>query len=134
MAAGPSNSSVKRVVLLLVVLLAGCRHGSGQQQFFASEVEGMVVSGPHCPVERAESPCPDLPVAGAEVVALDGRGDVVGTDIADDDGRYGILLPPGRYTVTVRGLGGIQSASSVEAVVRPGAVTTVSILVDTGIR
>ncbi len=86
--------------LLLAVSLAGCgtatspaaRAGSGT-------VTGRVLAAPGCPVERASSPCPDIPVAGAQVRALRG-GKVVAAIRSRRGGAFQLRLDAGTYILT----------------------------------
>jgi hypothetical protein len=129
-----SNRAMKRIalVLLATALLGGCagRAGSGSND---SGIEGTVVSGPHCPVERADSPCPDQPVEATVVVSAT-NGDVVAKTKSDRGGRFRVAAEPGTYTLTVEALTGIRFAKPVTVTVRPGAFAHATVLVDTGIR
>ena len=125
---------MNRSVLLAVAVVttvAGC---AGQAASGTSGIDGRVVSGPHCPVERVDSPCPDLPVADARVVAFDQAGEEAGRTTSGSDGRFRLSLQAGAYTLTVEGLEGIQFAKPVAVQVPRGRHVGVTLLVDTGIR
>lgn len=88
-----------------------------------------------CPVERADSPCPDRPLADTEVRVLNERGDVVATTRTDRDGRFEIHLAPGSYTVVpVLDEPGPPSPIPVPVVVRPHRFAEITVPVDSGIR
>jgi hypothetical protein len=119
------------LAMAVVMTLAGC---AGETASGGSGIDGLVVSGPHCPVERVDSPCPDLPVAEATVVASDQAGDEAGRATSGSDGRFRLSLEPGPYTLTVEGLKGIQFAKPVAVQVPSGRYVGATLLVDTGIR
>ena len=114
----------------VLVLASACAEGGGAS---GSGVRGTVLAGPQCPVERAGSPCPDQPVAGALVRATQ-DGTVVATDRTDTDGRFSIALDPGTYRLTVETSVGIGPPSPVSVDVGSGGYATATISVDTGIR
>jgi hypothetical protein len=98
---------------------------------------GDVVAGPTCPVERAEDPCPPKAVPNREVEILGTTGAVVTTATTDSNGHFSVALAPGTYTVTVpmqQGQIGMRQESDVKANVITGQVTTVKVVLDTGIR
>jgi len=100
-------------------------------------LHGTVVAGPTCPVERAEDPCPPKPVPGRAVVIASPAGKVVATVTTDGQGHFQVLLAPGNYTVFVVGTAqalGSGRAATVQATVRAGQTTAVTITLDTGIR
>lgn len=119
------------VACLVLVLGSACARSGGGSS--GSGVRGTVLAGPQCPVERAESPCPDQPVAGALVRAMQ-DGTVVATDRTDTQGRFSIALDPGTYQLTVETSVGIGGARPVSVSVGSGAYSTAHITVDTGIR
>ena len=100
-------------------------------------LHGTVVAGPTCPVERAEDPCPPKPVPGREVKIASPAGRVVATVTTDGQGHFQVVLAPGNYTVFVVGTAqalGSGRAGLVQATVRAGQTTAVTIALDTGIR
>jgi hypothetical protein len=100
-------------------------------------LSGDVVAGPTCPVERAEDPCPPKAVPNREVEILGANGAVVATAMTDSKGHFSVALAPGTYVVTVpikQGLIGMRQTSDVKASVTAGQVTTVKVMLDTGIR
>jgi Carboxypeptidase regulatory-like domain len=100
-------------------------------------LHGTVVAGPTCPVERAEDPCPPKPVPGREVEITSPAGEVVATVTTDGQGHFQVVLAPGTYTVFVVGTAGALGsgrAGRVQATVRAGQTTAVTIALDTGIR
>ncbi len=100
-------------------------------------LHGTVVAGPTCPVERAEDPCPPKPVPGREVEIASPAGKVVATETTDGQGHFQVVLAPGNYTVfvvgTTKALGSGRSATA-QATVRAGLTTSVTLVLDTGIR
>lgn len=92
----------------------------------------MVRLGPMCPVEQANSPCPDKPMANTKVDVAQG-GAVVATATTDAQGRFEVAVPAGVYTVQAVTTG-IQSSRGVSATVTDGSWTSVKVLVDSGIR
>jgi hypothetical protein len=126
------------LLIALVFLATGCasRASGLGSQTHASGVEGVVVSGPSCPVQRANSPCPDLPVK-AEVTVKDlSGGTVLGRFAAGSDGRFKIALAAGTYSLTaVRpGVARFNQSSPMTVTVRSGGYSSVTIRIDSGIR
>jgi hypothetical protein len=124
---------VKRSALLLVVLLlAACRDGAIGGDG-ASGVRGRVLAGPQCPVEMAESPCPDLPWEGT-VVATETESGETFTASTDADGRFELPLAPGNYEVTIDAASTPPTAEPQTVTVEEGSFTEIDVFVDTGIR
>lgn len=98
----------------------------------AGVVTGIVYSEPSCPVERADSPCPPGPVAGAAVVASVGQRRRAATHTGGD-GRFRLELSYGRYTIRVTNVGAYASTTSktVDVSVVP---ISIELTVDSGIR
>jgi hypothetical protein len=92
-----------------------------------------VVAAPGCPVERANSPCPAIPVAGASVRALRG-GAVVAAVRARRGGMFQLRLGAGRYILTAVNAGGYRSTARTVITVRPGERVRVNLTVDSRIR
>jgi predicted small lipoprotein YifL len=58
-----------------------------------------------CPSTQTTTPCPEEPVAGAEVTAKDESGKVAGTARTDAQGKFEMALSPGTYEVTANAAG-----------------------------
>jgi hypothetical protein len=100
-------------------------------------LSGKVVAGPTCPVERAEDPCQPVPVAHREVRIQTPGGTVAATVTTDAQGRFSATLAPGAYVVRVaivREQVGLRQPSPEQLTVRAGKTTSVTIMLDTGIR
>jgi hypothetical protein len=96
-------------------------------------INGMVLLGPTCPVETAESPCPDKPIAAKVTVStLDGR--TVATVQSGSDGRFRVALSPGTYTLMATGLKNIRSSKPTTVTVPVAAFVDAIVAVDSGIR
>jgi hypothetical protein len=122
------------VLLLSMVSSACARTTDGTGAGGDSGIRGVVVTGPRCPVESAESPCPDEPVPNTEI-QVKRSGEVVATATSDDEGNFEIALPPGEYSVeAVAEMIGMGYAKPVDVTVTDGAFVQVSVVIDTGIR
>jgi hypothetical protein len=123
--------------IALALTLAACAGGSSGSPVPDAKdqgIRGVVLAGPQCPVETAESPCPDRPLPGVRVEIRRG-GDTVVRARSDDEGRFAVVVPPGTYAVRAPiGQDGFMSSQPVAVEVRPGAYTDVTVSVDTGIR
>ena len=97
-----------------------------------SGIQGSVKAGPTCPVEQQNSPCPDRPVAGADVTATSSAGEEHSTT-ADDQGNFSLELPAGAYDVTASSEA-VMGCDTQRVDVRAGYYTPVAITCDTGIR
>jgi hypothetical protein len=121
--------------MLLPLVLASCTP-SAEGRGPRSGVSGRVLIGPQCPVEQANSPCPDKPVAAEVRVLAAGSEDVVATTRSDENGRFGIDLEPGSYDLlpVVSESGGLPYGERVAVVVDSGRYTRVTLSLDSGIR
>jgi hypothetical protein len=106
-------------------------------------IAGDVVAGPTCPVERAEDPCPPRPVPDRLVTIVRPAGTttqagiVVGTTKTDASGHFSVTAAPGKYVVQVLagpGMLGLRQETPGDVTVTANQVSTVHILLDTGIR
>lgn len=100
-----------------------------------SGVKGLVERGPLQPVVRPGSTKPDTaPVAGAEIVVKDSKGNEVAKTKTDKDGKYNVYLHPGKYTV-VGPKSGIRPGHWTRDIeVKAGQWLELNIKLDTGIR
>jgi hypothetical protein len=97
-------------------------------------VHGQVLAGPSCPVERASSPCPPRPVAGAVVSASTRDGSRHARTRTGTDGRFSLSLQPGTYRVVVTGHAPAGSTDTETVTVVRGGTTSVQLMLDSGIR
>ncbi|MEA2661439.1 MAG: hypothetical protein QOH08_1011 [Chloroflexota bacterium] len=113
------------MVVALLVLACGPALGPG------SGIRGTILAGPACPgPARAESPCPDRPVAmTVEVVS---GTTIAATFTTDAAGTFSVSVAPGTYTLRSRT--GLPSLRSASVVVVAGAYTDVELHADSGIR
>jgi hypothetical protein len=114
---------------LFVLVLAGC---AGTAVSPAGGVQGSVTAGPTCPVEIQGSPCPPQPWTGT-VRATSAGGSVTET-VTDGHGHYTLHLPDGTYDVEPVVEGGPPTAKPVRVTVAGGAMQSLDLQVDTGIR
>jgi hypothetical protein len=122
------------VIVLMPLLVSACGHHVDPGQGASSGIEGQVLIGPRCPVERADSPCPDLPIA-ALVSVKDPAGEFLGPARAGADGRFRIELPAGSYTVLAHEISDNPRIARPQTVtVEPGAFVSVTLVIDSGIR
>ncbi|MGH2641911.1 MAG: carboxypeptidase-like regulatory domain-containing protein [Actinomycetota bacterium] len=118
--------------LLVIVILAACGDGTGDGNG-ASGIRGRALAGPQCPVEMAESPCPDLPWEGTVVATQTDSGETFTTS-TDADGRFDLSLAPGTYEVTIDAASTPPTAELQTVTVEEGSFTEIEVFVDTGIR
>ncbi len=95
-------------------------------------IDGTVTLGPTCPVERADSPCPDRPYE-ARITIWRGETKVAETR-SGADGRFRVSLPPGVYLVAGESENTLPRGSEETVTVVEGRLTEVRIRFDSGIR
>jgi hypothetical protein len=127
------------LLALLAIAAIGCgvSGAGGTSASTQGTLVGKVVAAPTCPVERAEQPCQPVPVAHREVRIQTPGGTVVARVTTDAQGRFSATLAPGAYVVRVaivRGQVGLRQLSPGDVTVRAGETTSVTIMLDTGIR
>jgi hypothetical protein len=134
-------SVVIALVALVIAIASACNPGAGPSPSRAATpptttgVQGVVLAGPTCPVERpGESPCVRA-VSGAAILALDPSGREASRAVSDASGAYFLRLAPGTYEIVpqpVQGLMGVAAKTSVT--VPNGAPVQLDLEYDTGIR
>src|SRR6266516_4747284 len=120
------------VVAGAALVLCGCA-SSKAPVAARGVVSGTVLAGPVCPVERADSPCPPVPVVGAPVLARVG-GHTQARTVTDDKGGFRLNLQPGMYTIVATNVGAYASTAEASVLVRAAETATITLTVDTGIR
>jgi hypothetical protein len=105
-----------------------CRPEVGVPPTVGTGIAGIVRRGPTRPVCVAELPCSG-PAPGV-VVEIVGGESAVARAVTNADGRFVVQVPPGEYTVRVNE----RRVDPVEVRVHADAFSTVSLLIDTGIR
>ena len=118
------------MVFLAALALPACAMTPAQS--FAA-VHGVVLATPGCPVQRIDSPCPDIRVADATVVAR-----LAGVEqarvLSGADGSFVLALTAGTYSLEVTSPGAYhRSKTGSLAVPVPGG-GDVTVTVDSGIR
>jgi hypothetical protein len=99
-----------------------------------SGIEGRVLIGPACPGPvKIDQPCPDKPYQ-ATISVLSEDGTPVTQFISRADGRFKILLPPGRYTLHPQSPSAYPRAGDQTIDVQDDRFSKVEIHYDSGIR
>jgi hypothetical protein len=101
-----------------------------------SGIDGLVVEGPTCPVERAGSPCPDRPLAAPISITPVSAGAGITVE-SDALGRFHVAEPPGLCDVqplTVDGAHWPAPGPPQRVTVEAGQFVQVTVTYDTGIR
>ena len=128
---------MKRIFTAIILTLAVAACGTaGQTPIPAGTgIQGVVQSGPTCPVERINSPCPPRPLA-ATVVVRDAAGHEVARTHSGADGHFKLDVAPGSYTVVGLTIGSSMLPRPIPttATVIAGSYTTVTVEYDSGIR
>jgi hypothetical protein len=122
------------LIALLAAALAGCGSAAAPAHVEGSgTVTGRVLAAPGCPVERANSPCPPIPVTGAIVRAQrDGRG--IAAVRSRAGGTFLLRLRAGTYTLSAANGRGYPSTARALVTIRPGRRVSVTLTIDSGIR
>src|SRR3990167_4591874 len=106
---------------------------------YVSGVNGIVILGPTCPVERIppDPGCADKPYKTMiNVFRLNNQANVFLSTSSDADGRFSVSLPPGEYILKAGNNNSMlpPSCSPLQVAIEPNSYTSVTISCDTGIR
>ena len=129
---------MKRILVSIILTLTMAACGPAAEPPIppgGTGIQGVVQSGPTCPVERINSPCPPRPLA-ATVVVRDAAGHEVARTQSGADGHFKVDVAPGTYTVVGLNIGSSMLPRPIPATVTvtSGSYTTVTLEYDSGIR
>lgn len=124
-------------VLGLLACLAACGAASGALR--SSGIDGKVVAGPTCPVERVppDPRCAPRPLSATLRIHPAGKRSPVETVHSGQNGRFSVRLGAGVYVVRPLAAPGSpfpRPPAPIEVRVSSGGFTHVTITYDTGIR
>lgn len=101
----------------------------------ATGISGVVTVGPQCPTVRAGEPCPDAPFAGVvDIVVDDPERELIARVRTDSSGRFAATVPSGSYAVVVQTHGTFPLCPEIPVTVTEGAVASLTVSCDSGIR
>src|SRR4029077_16475280 len=99
-----------------------------------SGIEGVITISPAKPGPIRANAAASMPLANA-TFAVEKNNSEVTSFITDDQGRFGVSLPPGHYEISLKGRKpSIGRFGPFEADVAPGKMTNVQWECDSGIR
>jgi hypothetical protein len=121
--------------ITLSIVLAACGAQAAPPAPSGTGIQGVVHSGPTCPVERINSPCPPRPLA-ATIVVRDTAGHEVARTRSGADGLFKVDVAPGTYTVVGLNIGSSMLPRPIPttATVTSGGYVTINVEYDSGIR
>ncbi|TSC76031.1 MAG: hypothetical protein G01um101431_1049 [Parcubacteria group bacterium Gr01-1014_31] len=112
--------------------------GSGGILPYDSGVQGKVILGPNCPVQREppDPACADKPyVTAVQVIAADSPSSApFAIAETDQEGNFRVMLPPGEYGLQPVGGNPFPRCETQTIAIEPGALHEVRLSCDTGIR
>ena len=128
---------MKRIFTAITVMLvmAACGTAASPPIPSGTGIQGVVQSGPTCPVERINSPCPPRPLA-ATIVVRDAAGHEVARTHSGAVGLFKVDVAPGTYTVVGLNIGSSMLPRPIPttATVTSGSYVTINVEYDSGIR
>jgi hypothetical protein len=121
--------------ITLTIALAACGVQAAPPAPSGTGIQGVVQSGPTCPVERINSPCPPHPLA-ATVVVRDAAGHEVARTHSGADGLFKVDVAPGTYMIVGLNIGSTMLPRPIPttATVTSGSYVTINVEYDSGIR
>lgn len=124
----------KKLLLLLLFILAACGQGRNPPEPLTSGLEVQVLVGPMCPVVQVGVECPDQPYqATLTVLNMDGK-EVLQFE-TDEDGRSLVNLLPGDYILRPESpQGSLPYAGEQNFTVLADQITQLIVVYDSGIR
>lgn len=133
----------KNLIIVLVVLLivlgiiyffASLDRGGRNSASAAEGINGYVVTGPICPVQKeGDASCDDKPVR-ANIIVKNKKDDVIKNIETLDDGSFSVHLSPGNYIIYNNSSGGLTNSKPEYVTVGAGNFAEVKIRIDAGIR
>jgi len=128
---------MKRLLVSIIVTLAiaACGTAAATPIPSGTGIQGVVQSGPTCPVERINSPCPPHPLA-ATIVVRDAAGHEVARTHSGVDGHFKVDVAPGTYTVVGLNINSsmLPRPIATTVTVTSGSYASVIVEYDSGIR
>jgi hypothetical protein len=123
------------VSIVVTLALAACGTAASPPTPAGTGIQGVVQTGPTCPVERINSPCPPHPLA-ATIVVRDAAGHEVARAHSGADGQFKMDVAPGTYTVVGLNIGSsmLPRPIPMTVTVTSGSYTTIAVEYDSGIR
>jgi hypothetical protein len=102
----------------------------------SSGIKGTIVSTGNCPgpQRKDDNSCGPRPYQGPLAVKLVSNDQVVATTSSDGNGKFSIVVPPGKYLITQSGESKYPIIHSDEIVVLKHRFTTVNLSADLGMR
>ncbi len=105
--------------------------GNAAYSNYSSDIEGTVSYGPLCPIE----PCSVKPTYDFDIIALKEKGSEAARARPNEDGKYTLKLPPGRYEIKASRSFASELGSPPRMVqVEANKPTHLDLSFDTGIR
>ena len=117
----------------LGVVVAACGASELLGPGASQGIDGLVLIGPQCPVQRPDDPCPDLPHQ-AWIGVRTATGSHVTRVRSGEDGRFRVGLRRGSYVLEPESGSPFPIAGEQSVEVEEGVYTDVVVSFDTGIR
>jgi hypothetical protein len=131
------RTSVRALAFLALALAPATFVGCDSSYLLGIDADqgivGLVLVGPTCPVQTSDPLCEDRPYSGWLTVTHS-SGQRVTRIRSDSDGTFTVGLRPGRYVVTPDSGDPFPRGEPQDAEVIAGEFTSVTVLLDTGIR
>jgi hypothetical protein len=128
---------MKRIfaAVMVTLVMAACGTAAAPAIPSGTGIQGVVQSGPTCPVELINSPCPPRPLA-ATIVVRDAAGHEVARTRSGADGLFKVDVAPGAYTLVGLNIGSSMLPRPIPttATVTSGSYVSVKVEYDSGIR
>lgn len=130
---GPKLRIILGVIITVCIGYAGYRlmQGGDASSGYSPGIDGTVSYGPLCPVE----PCSVKPTYDFDIIALKENGSEAARTRPNEDGKYTLRLPPGRYEIKASRSFASELGSPPRVVqVENNKPTHLDLSFDTGIR
>ena len=126
---------MSRLVLLIALVCSACAGAAEQSRPGGTGIRGQVVASPTCPVETGDPACEPAPVE-ARIVVVSLEGAARNVFPSDPDGTFSIGLRPGQYQVHAEPVDQLMRVAPrpLRVTVTEGAVSEITVVVDTGLR
>jgi hypothetical protein len=137
----PSIFTKPMIFMALVALLGSAfampvQYEISKKSSHSSGINGTIMATGNCPgpQRKDDNSCGPRPYQGPLAVKLSSDQKVVATASSDRDGKFRVVVPPGKYFITQAGESKYPIIHSDEIVVEKHKFTTVKLTADLGMR